>query len=100
MYGKGERFLLEECSLARDRECPPFFLPTAGTASANAGAPLAKSAMLTAPATVTMLLIIFLTGAFNGLNVHAWVMVTMVITRRKKRDVCIVLSKDRRDWKV
>ena len=59
-------------------------IPTAGMASANAGAPEASNAMFTAPATVTILFIIFWAG-FG--SVHDWTKPTLTraTTRRKKR---------------
>ena len=59
-------------------------IPSVGMASANAGAPEASNAMLTAPATVTILFIIFWAG-FG--SVHDWTKPTLTraTTRMKKR---------------
>ena len=59
-----------------------FNLPTAGTLSANAGEPEAKSAMLTAPATVTMLFMSFCAGFGND---HDCTVATLAPTTTKRR---------------
>ena len=59
-----------------------FNLPTAGTLSANAGEPEAKSAMLTAPATVTMLFMSFCAGFGND---HDCTVATLATTTTKRR---------------
>ena len=58
-------------------------LPTAGTLSANAGEPEAKRAMLTAPATVTILFISFCAGFGNDHDCTVATLATTTTSRRR-----------------